>query len=472
MALRVKDRVKLISDRFGDTPGNPIFGGRQGAVIGTVTKADYALPPGIANIVVAWDNGISNFYHEDDLKVAQKHRVRRVKGVKYIKLCSQCKREMEEDEKRYGIGNEFICETCYHKLYGTCSKCRQIILEEIGYTNRDGEFYCRDCYVKLYTTCDRCTKEILREEAVEYDGKLYCNDCFSDEFVQCEDCSEIIPRDEAFRYNNIIYCEDCYSEDYTPCTQCGEVIPNDEIYMDDGGSYCESCYEDRTNREVYNHDYKPAPVFSKQKWENTAYLGIELEIETKNDKYKLADEFINKFGVNNFCYLKEDSSLSNGFEIVTHPHTLQKHREKKWREILRWLKEHGANSYDNKECGLHVHVNRNLLSKLEWHKVAIFFYKCKGHIIHFSKRTEEQIKQWAEFCPPKNTHNANREYTSYCNRYEALNWENDDTVEFRIYRGTLDWKRFWASLNFTASLLDYVRETGVAHFTTKDEYQL
>ena len=67
---------------------------------------------------------------------------------------------------------------------------------------------------------------------------------------------------------------------------------------------------------------------------------------------------------------------------------------------------------------------------------------------------------------------ANTKYTPYEDRYEAVNWKNYDTVEFRIYRGTLKWNRFWASLNFTASLMDYVRETGVAHFTTKDGYEL
>ena len=244
--------------------------------------------------------------------------------------------------------------------------------------------------------------------------------------------------------------------------------------MSDEEGYCESCYEDKNNRTVHSHDYKPVPIFNKQKWENTAYLGIELEIEADGgDKYDLAESFVAKYGLdNNFCYLKEDGSLNNGFEIVTHPHTLQKHKERKWREILKWLEKQGADSYDNKECGLHVHVNKNLLSNLEWHKVAMFFYKCQNDITHFSKRTEEQIRDFAKFRQAKSIDEAKEEYQNFEDRYEALNWENEDTVEFRIYRGTLQWKRFWASVNFTASLLDYVREIGVAHFTTKDGYQL
>jgi len=442
MTLIVGDRVKLITDRWKDDRYNPIYKGSQGIVIGTVVEGTKMITPELP-ITVNWDNGEVNGYTEANLAIVQKHCVRLVKGVKYIKLCTHCKKEMEETEVLFGTDEKCLCKDCNAKLYVVCSECKQIMLKDTGRI-KDEEVYCEDCYTKLYIPCDECNTPILREDGIEYEDKIYCNPCFNEEYFTCSQCGETILRDNSYIHNDEMYCENCY----------------EEITSNAGA--------------ILDHDYKPEPIFSKQQWENTTYLGIELELECEAEKSSkdLAESLKDKFGTDDFFYLKEDGSLTNGFEIVTHPHTLQKHRERKWRDILTWLKQQGATSYENEHCGLHIHVDKKSLSNLEWYKIAVFFYKCQSYIISFSKRTRTQVDEWAEFCSPKSICEANNAPVVYHDRYEAVNWDNRDTVEFRIFRGTLDWRRFWASLTFTASLLDYVRETGVAHFTTKDGEEL
>ena len=49
----------------------------------------------------------------------------------------------------------------------------------------------------------------------------------------------------------------------------------------------------------------------------------------------------------------------------------------------------------------------------------------------------------------------NKEET-YANRYQAINSINEETIEFRLYRGTLRYSTFVATLQLTKWLVEYV----------------
>ncbi len=65
------DRVKLISAEHGEDSWNPVWGGRQGKIVGTSFDYDGANNGGDASYVfsVDWDNGHSNNYRRCDLEV-------------------------------------------------------------------------------------------------------------------------------------------------------------------------------------------------------------------------------------------------------------------------------------------------------------------------------------------------------------------------------------------------------------------
>ena len=61
------------------------------------------------------------------------------------------------------------------------------------------------------------------------------------------------------------------------------------------------------------------------------YMGVELEVERRNNcPYEIGEMTHNDFyngKTGQFAIMKSDGSLSNGFEIVTAPATLNAHRE-------------------------------------------------------------------------------------------------------------------------------------------------
>lgn len=129
-------------------------------------------------------------------------------------------------------------------------------------------------------------------------------------------------------------------------------------------------------------------------------------------------------------------------------------------------------SYDNGRCGLHVHVNREALNIRDWHKVEWFFWKCKAYITKFSKRTKEQIKQWTEFSEPAEASDILHDRPiQHSIRYRAVNFTTN-TVEFRIFRGTLNPMRFWASLCFVAALIDFIQLVGVSYIVLRSRVDI
>jgi hypothetical protein len=62
-------------------------------------------------------------------------------------------------------------------------------------------------------------------------------------------------------------------------------------------------------------------------------------------------------------------------------------------------------------------------------------------------------------------------YSSYHNRYYAVNLTNDNTLEIRLWRGTLNKQTFEATLKFTqrlAEICKYTRAVELAKMTFED----
>ena len=132
----------------------------------------------------------------------------------------------------------------------------------------------------------------------------------------------------------------------------------------------------------------------------------------------------------------------------------------KIKNVLDKLIELGYTSHDNDNCGLHFHVTRpenpEVIDRL-W----LILETYKRQIIELSRRTGGQISHWAQFLSDFINNDAEQLKALYFIkktnknrvRYMALNNQNEKTIEFRFFRGTLKSETFFACIEFINNLM-------------------
>jgi hypothetical protein len=220
---------------------------------------------------------------------------------------------------------------------------------------------------------------------------------------------------------------------------------------------------------IYDSLTKPAsePIFEKKTF-NRSWIGVELEFETKD---KNAQEYVQKLAElfdNDFVIFKHDNSLNpvGGFEICSCPASLEIHKEK-WKQFFKEGID-GLQLFDNKlgqNCGMHVHMNREPLSELQVGKVVAFIHNEKNRkfIELVAGRTSK--KEVCDFEYPREIKHAKHEYSRELNREMGVNLHNLKTIEFRIFKSTLDYNIFIKNLEFCQALIEF---TSPSHTNIKE----
>lgn len=323
--------------------------------------------------------------------------------------------------------------------------------------------------------CSCCGAVHPLSELTLVDCYLYCADCLDRETVICNHCGNRILLDDNAGTDNFPLCQRCYDNHYTSCGRCGRVIHQDDAYYEDEDSYdayCSSCYRGHSRGGgIEDYYYKPEPIFYG---DGTRYFGVELEVDGAGENDDSADDVMaigNRKA--NHIYCKHDGSLDDGFEIVTHPCTLEYHMNTlPWYAMLDELKEMGYLSHRVNTCGLHVHVNRTSFGETVAEqdaciaRILYFFEKHWDELLKFSRRTARQLERWAARYGYKDHPKDMLEHAKKgtpCGRYYCINLQNYETIEFRIFRGTLKYNTLIATLQ----LVDRVCE--VATFMTDEQ---
>ena len=310
----------------------------------------------------------------------------------------------------------------------------------------------------------------------------------SDVFEQCACCGKIFITSSFIQdmrsihdTNGNFVCNDCFNtRHYRICDHCGNAFQIgenetvDDYTLPSGDVCCDDCL-DRELGYINNYRYKPDPIFHRTEGEDsdtTMFMGVELEVDNGNSVSKCARE-LNAANTCNHYYLKHDGSLNDGIEIVTHPCTLDYHLQKfPWDNIVEIARRNGFRSHDTKTCGLHVHVSRKAFGDssderdLNIAKVLLFFDRYWDRLVKFSRRKYDQLDRWAKKPDAEFTNNDGiietlEKYDSYVSRddrYMAVNLTNYYTVEFRLFRGTLNVNTIKATLEFLSNLINCVKE--------------
>lgn len=363
-----------------------------------------------------------------------------------------------------------------------CAICGKFIgkNEEVVYDS-DGAAYHRECVENSddYFICENCGHVALIDDShgvIDTDDceARWCDDCYEYHTITCDRCGQAYSEEST----NINYYEslhrtlddDCYERmiddgDIATCADCGEVFFTDDMRWNDSEDewYCEDCYNDRYDDDDeiirdYHHNPEIKYFPAVKAGERFKGFGIELEVSGDNanpDCYpsQLAEELSGI--LNDHAYYMHDGSIGDGVEIITQPHTMDEFLKLPWRDILKHIRDHGYRSHDARCCGLHMHISRAALTKEGVARIVYFYEHYINDIIKVSRRTRDGMSQWAStygwgdltFAELANAV-SDRDYGSHSDRYHAVNLTNDNTVEFRLMRGTLNYDSFMATIDF------------------------
>jgi hypothetical protein len=177
----------------------------------------------------------------------------------------------------------------------------------------------------------------------------------------------------------------------------------------------------------------------------------------------------------NLFYSKSDGSLTEqGVEVVSHPFSWNFWKtfgNQIYDVLFSTLLSSGYFSAESEEGGMHIHVSKSAVNKTQLHKLLWFVYSCPDFIELIAQRaTSYGSLAWESLighhmdCTFAKRRNmiasiSNRKYSQYADRYTAINMKPDNTIEFRIFNGTLNIMTLSKAIEFIHSLLSYCSQT-------------
>lgn len=324
-------------------------------------------------------------------------------------------------------------------------------------------------------TCSHCGAIHPLDERILCGNDALCPDCADLLTVHCDRCGDRIYLSDVICDERTTLCQHCYSSYYTTCEDCGRIISEHETYYaddDEDRALCEHCFNAHQKAcAIHEYSYHPEPIF----YGEGRYFGVELEIDDGGQSSFNAKKLLHTANQNaEHLYIKTDGSLDHGLELVTHPMTLEYHHHvMPWDEVLKQALDLGYLSHRTSTCGLHIHISRTAFGDTEQaQELAIarllyFVEKFWSELLRFSRRTERQMNRWAarygfQLSPQDVLQSAK---DSRAGRYTAVNLTNSDTVEIRMFRGTLKLNTLIATLQMVHAMCD------VALFLSDEELQ-
>jgi len=331
----------------------------------------------------------------------------------------------------------------------------------------------------------------LVNEARPQAGRIINNACdvmhdkFGGCYYSCDDCGVIVHDDDTYSVND---------GDRSVCECCKD---NNYRWSDYHDCYVDDDYADENGEPEYQHigEYHTSSenlghIPSKYDSRTPAVLlGLELEMEISSG-YSMdmrAGELLENVGdYDGYTYAlcEQDGSLDNGFEMVTAYTGLDVHKEQ-----LQFFKESfaGAKSHNTSTCGLHIHICKADMSTLHACKMVFFINDADNQKLvyalarrdssSYSKiHDKKSDKHWLKDAMQagKRVEDNNKLQKRYqlrnlnSDRYEALNFKNDKTIEFRLFKGTLKYQTIMACLEFTFATWHFCKDASQTQLTTAE----
>lgn len=368
------------------------------------------------------------------------------------------------------LSNDFVIiavpATAYYSTYGVgpfrrCAECFEVMSDD-DQGARHGVDGCDNCLM----ACERCDDVCVVDETVSV---------FSASFGDCER-----------------WCENCAEEYSGMCGRCDETHRSSDLRRDRnlGIRMCPGCTEAEEERQAeqeaeeeagenagtigdyHNRDrhFMTRPIHGAWTHSNgDRFLGVELELECPEMRWRdvegiAADllQCVNHPGESQVMWAERDGSLSNGFELITQPMGLDA-QVALWSSVLGHASVGHLRSHNTTTCGLHVHVSRAGLSQLTIAKAVVFLN---------DRRNMDLIsgiaRRWDSGYSKQKTVKLGKRAATDPDRYVMLNTLPQNTVEFRLFRGTTKPETVLGCIEFANAALNFCHDTPPAKLLTQD----
>lgn len=217
----------------------------------------------------------------------------------------------------------------------------------------------------------------------------------------------------------------------------------------------------------YHSQNKAARMFGRK---SEYHIGFELEVQSPSyevDKMDAdAKQVRDEFHANNYVYFEWDSTVRPGYEIITAPQTatyIRDHREA-WTNVLNDLAAKGYRSHDAScSCGLHVHIEATAFGELESErdfnetKAVLIVERFYQDMARFARRSSTWATPLRNTTPVEVENMVKREKQNGSNHTRAVNVGNRNTVEFRLFKGTLKPDTLFASIELCIAIVSAAR---------------
>lgn len=311
-----------------------------------------------------------------------------------------------------------------------------------------------------------------------------CENCLDELFPECHDCGERVSSDDM---NNTGYghevCNDCL-ENYSRCEECGEMWLEDDIHYSEriDGYVCNDCWDDDIHSDRINERYicdyhdsgEPKAWLSLIEKDGQMvqsirpsilyhYIGIELEVEGERCR-SLSEKLRDDIDPEEYLFRMEYDGSVDGFEIITNPMTYGYFRKMyPVEKILKECKRYGFTSHDNNTCGLHIHMSKNAFG--ESHAIQKdTIVKCVYLLEKFSGKWHTISRRGGScFGHYTTLYNVDIDCISFDDvwkkrdRYRILSIR-DETIELRMFKGTLNPDSFRAAIDLYYGLVGICRQ--------------
>ena len=261
------------------------------------------------------------------------------------------------------------------------------------------------------------------------------------------------------------------------CEFCGKEFDCRDLseVEDDNGDYCHMlCPECKALSRRLRHWSRLTPKFSNRIGRgHDLHIGFELEVDDGEDYMRTIYDIKKLMGDTVYC--ERDGSLGrSGIEIISMPMNYDAYTKAPLKDLFQVCLNHGYRSHNTTTCGLHFHCDRrfvdeNAVRRLEWfitkyYETVIFNVSRRSSMMNMEQwaNVSKALKADTELHSIKTRLNKIKdvyEYGHYDNDHHfAFNKENHNTVEFRFFRGTLNYDTFMMSYKFVYELCLIAKE--------------